>query len=318
MVQLSLEDGKTFFEPSLKRWMLGRTVTLKRYVYKNFDKYSREAIMDMLIDEKPMLGRTILRDFRTDNHIKLRRLYDKFRSGYIIGLIVGARGQGKTALACKIAENVYRYRPVVFLQTTLTLPDWVIKAESISDDSIPQGALIIVDEASLTFNAREAMSKEARDLGTWLATTRHKNFSVLFISQHTQLVDVNIMRFSDVMIFKKLSWEEMNAGGRENMNLLYEYMQFMIPKDETQVLFTDGNNWHRADIKLPTFWSDKISTSYRKLTLDEGKKLALAWYKKGMTPKQIERQLRNRNLIIFKDQLETFLALEGNQEWRDI
>lgn len=106
-----------------------------------------------------------------------------FRDHSLIMLIIGKRGSGKTALGMKFVElgKVFRKKIYVIGFEDSKTPGWVEKADDL--EKIPNGSLVLVDEAGISYSARSAMKKENKKMGDLLSIARHKNLSLIFITQ---------------------------------------------------------------------------------------------------------------------------------------
>jgi len=76
-----------------------------------------------------------------------------------VGIALGARGSGKSALGMRMLENVSaktgrKVCAMGFNQSAL--PEWIIPVEEVPQ--IPNGAFVLVDEGGITFSSRSSMS----------------------------------------------------------------------------------------------------------------------------------------------------------------
>lgn len=107
-----------------------------------------------------------------------------------IGLILGARGSGKSAIGMRILENAYakNMRRVYAMGfDKKSLPIWIEHIESL--DSVKNNSFVLVDEGGIQFSARSAMSDANKLLSQLLFISRHKDISVLFITQNCLPID---------------------------------------------------------------------------------------------------------------------------------
>ena len=301
MAILDEMSNKTLYSSSLRKWLWDYHIEVQRYLDEKVDIYSHEELWAKFAT-KPLLGKVVVQDYETENEVKQDRLISELCDKSTLALVNGIRGSGKTATICWIAEEVYeRYgpkKPIVFVQVDIELPDYVITVDSLNSDKIPPNSLIFVDEASLTYQARRAMSRENVEMGQQLAVSRHKGHSIVFVSQHTGLVDVNILRMADVFIFKKLSWEETTSSTDRGVSTLMEFISLMMPAKKNEILWTNNESWYLTRVPLPSFWTEDISKSYKKITWNEGIKLAKQWNEAQWSMNKIERELRVRGLNV--------------------
>lgn len=287
-------SNRLMYDRSMKEWLYLHSNELQKYLDEKVHLTDHSDMWKMFL-KNPHIAKVLTENYNMDNDKKLEVLMDKLCNESTIGVIVGIRGGGKTALGCRIAEiahNEYN-KKIYFIQTTIPLPDYI---EQVEDPfGVEEGSLIIYDESSVTLNARRSMSKNNVDVSALLAISRHRGFSILFISQHSGLVDVNLLRLADVFIFKRLSWEELNSGEKGTSSLM-QYIKLMAPTDKQDTLYTDGERWFNIKMELPTFWSDAVSRSYKKLTGEDATEMAYKLYMQSMHIKLIQQQLKIRGI----------------------
>ena len=183
----------------------------------------------------------------------------------VIMLITGKRGSGKTALGMKFLElfnRKTRRRCYAVGFQKAKLPRWIKKEEDI--EKTPNNSVVLVDEGAVTFSARDAMKASNKWLGKIMAIARHKNLSLVLISQNSAMIDLNVLRLADVVLLKEPSLLQAKFE-RKAIREMYEQVKpkftalkqrkkyFYIWSDEFQGLVEAG---------LPEFWSDKISKSF--------------------------------------------------------
>ncbi len=203
-----------------------------------------------------------------------RGSYDRFekkllRSSVIL-LIMGKRGSGKTALGMTLLELIHHHtkrRCYVYGYEKTKLPLWVKKTTDI--ESLPQDTVLMIDEGAVTFSSREAMKDANKYLGKLMAIARHKNLTLLLATQNSAMIDLNVLRLADSLIFKEPSFLQTKFE-RKAIKDLYEKVTpaFAAKKKENlspycYIMDDDFEGMVRAD--LPTFWSQKVSTSQKKV-----------------------------------------------------
>ncbi len=190
----------------------------------------------------------------------------QFRDHSLIMLIIGRRGAGKTALGMKFIEaGKYLKRKTYAIGfSNSKVPSFVKKVNDI--DEIPNNALVLVDEAGISFSARSSMKKANKHLAELLAIARHKNLSLIFITQSSAMLDVNVLRLSDILLFKEPSLLQTRFERKglqdmfEKVKKTYEDLEnkkehFYVISDDFEGLVKTG---------LPEFWNESISKSFRK------------------------------------------------------
>jgi len=192
-------------------------------------------------------------------------LFDVVRSDSKIGIILGARGSGKTAFGIKFLENFYaRHKKKCFAIgfNAQELPSWI---EVISDiDKIKNDSLVLIDEGGVLFNSRSSMSSANKMLSQLIMIARHKNISILFISQNSSNLEVNILRQADFLILKPSSLLQKDFE-RKIVQKIYEGVEKDFEKFESEKGVTyiySGKFRGFVANSLPSFWKVGISKSF--------------------------------------------------------
>lgn len=180
-----------------------------------------------------------------------------------VGIIIGARGSGKSALGMRVLENAAaKGRKVCAMGfREETLPHWI---KCVNEPDAPNGSFLLVDEGGITFNSRESLSDANKLLSKLLLVARHKDLSVLFISQNSANVDVNALRQADYLLLKKPSL--LQAGfERKEISEIYEKARDGFKKyAELKGVFYAYSDAFTgfAESVLPSFWTEKTSKAY--------------------------------------------------------
>ena len=143
------------------------------------------------------------------------------------------------------------------------LPNWIKNIDDISE--LKNDSFLLVDEAGISFNSKKSHGKINQILRELLFISRHKNLSVLFISQNSANIDLDALRQSDFLILKTPSLlqqrferklvQEIYAEQEEN------FKEFQSDPGLTFIFATQFQGY--VSNKLPTFWSESLSKSYR-------------------------------------------------------
>jgi hypothetical protein len=302
-------SNKMMFKTSLIEWLYLNHNLVQQYLDDNVHISDHPLLWKQFVED-PMLGKALVESYTTSNEEKINWFLEKIAEGSKIVPITGVRGSGKTSFAFWVAEEVHRrypHKPIAMIESAIVgLPKWVQIVHSIFDS--PEGSLVIFDEASITFAAREAMSRMSRDLSALLAISRHQGLTTLFISQHEALIDINILRLADLFVFKRLSWDELYGRGERTSDMLLKYVRLMQPREEKHALVTDGETFYLLEFPLPSFWSETISKSFKKLTKGEAVELAKKLYDSGVSLKIIAKQLRIRGINWTEEDVQYFIG----------
>jgi len=192
-----------------------------------------------------------------------KTLYSK-RS--LIGLVLGARGTGKSAIGMRILENVAakeKRKTYCMGFKKEDLPKWIHLIKSI--DEIPNGAFLLVDEGGIEFSSRSSMSDANKLLSELLLISRHKDLDVLFITQNSSNIEVNTIRQTDYLILKPPSLLQLDFE-RKKIKDIYEAVKgsFKEYKKEKGLTYIYSDQYQGfVTNKLPSFWGENVSKSYR-------------------------------------------------------
>jgi hypothetical protein len=130
---------------------------------------------------------------------------------------------------------------------------------------------VIVDEGGIVLNSRESMSNINKLFSKLLFIRRHKEISILFIVQNSGNIDINTIKQSSYLIFKKFELLQKNTERKiikdiyekiedDFKNLYKEYRQKLsyIYSEEFTGFVTN---------ELPSYWSEKVSKGFKGIEL---------------------------------------------------
>ena len=190
---------------------------------------------------------------------------DIFNSKNHVGIILGARGSGKTAIGVKILENIYANKKVKCFALGFKkedMPSWIEVIEEISE--IKNDSWVLIDEGGIFFSSRKSMTTPNKLLSDLILISRHKNLNILFISQNSSNLDVNIIRQADFLILKPSSLLQKDFE-RKKIKEIYEEVQkdFQNYKNDKTIAYIYSDAF-RGFVKnpLPSFWSTHLSKSF--------------------------------------------------------
>lgn len=197
--------------------------------------------------------------------------YKKFESYLLnekskIGIILGARGTGKTAIGLKILENVYskskrKLYSIGFKKEDM--PSWIEIIER--TDQIKNNSTVLIDEGGVLFSSRNSMTTPNKLLSQLILIARHKNLNILFISQNSSNLDVNILRQADFLLLKPTALLQEDFERKKIRDIYQEVNQDFKKHESTEGLTYVYSEIFRGFIAnpLPSFWSTNISKSFR-------------------------------------------------------
>lgn len=219
----------------------------KNAVYQSFPKFQEFQI------EKEIQG-------------SFEETSNKLYNSSVIALIFGKRGSGKSALGFKILENIHSTtkRPCHVLGVEQEkVPKWI--SPIISMEQAEENSVVLVDESALSYSSRSSQSKANKELTNIMAIARHKNLTLLFVTQNTGLVDVNVLKLSDMLLIKEGSLLQLEME-RPEIKKFYEKSSkiFKNLKGQKQkyTYIIDSDFEGAISHPLPSFWSDNLSKSH--------------------------------------------------------
>jgi len=142
------------------------------------------------------------------------------------------------------------------------LPDWIGMAASLED--VPPKAVVLVDEAYISYHARSSMAAEAKAMSQLVNLSRQREQTLVFVSQEARQVDKNITSSANVVILKDLGILQVEFDRRELNKIATEARQTFatITGDKRKwgyMYSPDSNFMGLVESSLPTFWSEKLS-----------------------------------------------------------
>lgn len=192
--------------------------------------------------------------------------YDKLKRSSLILLIIGKRGSGKTSLGMKFLEffnKETRKKCYTLGYEGTRLPWWIRKVNTIEE--IPNNSIALFDEGAILFSARESMKNINKELGKVMAIARHKNLTLVLVTQNSAMIDLNVLRLADILLFKEPSLLQSKFERKELRNMYEKIKPKFEGLDERRAYFYVWDDEFQGILKysLPSFWSEKISTSFK-------------------------------------------------------
>jgi len=182
-----------------------------------------------------------------------------------IGIILGARGSGKSAFGLKLLENLHALsgRKIFALGfKTDELPHWIHAIEDI--EAIENNSYVLIDEGGILFNARKGFSDANQLLSKLLLIARHKDLSIMFISQNSSNLEINAIRQADYLVLKPSSLLQLDFERKKIKDIYVEasedFAKFKKVKGLTYI-YSDTFKGFVTN-SLPTFWTQSISKSF--------------------------------------------------------
>ncbi|MBI2629709.1 hypothetical protein HYW76_01280 [Candidatus Pacearchaeota archaeon] len=181
-----------------------------------------------------------------------------------IGIILGARGSGKSALGIRILENVKAKTSKKIYAMGFNInkvPSWI---EIITDiENIQNNSFVLIDESGINFSSRSSMSSPNKLLSQLLFISRHKNISILFIAQNSSNVEINTLRQADYLLLKNSSLLQLDFE-RKKIISIYKEVESDFKKfrgKDVTYIYSDVFKGFVQN-KIPSFWSEGLSKSF--------------------------------------------------------
>ena len=145
---------------SLSSWLKGHEIDMNRYLQQTFD-YEDWGIQKRYMKEHPYFAKVILENFLDSNLKKQDRFLSSFGFGKSkIITVVGARGSGKTASACWVADKLHMkgYRNIYMVKegSSSDFPEFINVVSDV--EYVPNNSFAIIDETAIKYNNRNMIS----------------------------------------------------------------------------------------------------------------------------------------------------------------
>ena len=180
-----------------------------------------------------------------------------------IVLIFGKRGSGKSALGLRILENIKattkRNCYALGIKEDV-LPSWITTLQNIHDAETE--SIVLIDEGAISFNSRESMKDKHKELSKIMAIARHKNLTMLFITQNTGLIDKNVLKLADSLMIKEGSLLQVEMERLEIKKFYLKAKESLenIQGNKVKYLYlVDADFEGLLTHELPSFWSQELS-----------------------------------------------------------
>jgi len=187
-------------------------------------------------------------------------------------LILGRRRSGKSCLAYALLEELKSKKQTYVLKFPRKelLPEWIVNLDTLD---FPENSIILVDEAYKIFSARTPMSERNRFISDLNGLAGQKNLLIIYITQESTKVDINILRGIDIMLIKALSINQIRFERRELRNYLgpikekidnlkdvdlikrSTYVSCDLMEKKFEGLIVNSNT-------PPSFWNEELSKSW--------------------------------------------------------
>ena len=191
--------------------------------------------------------------------------FDKLLRYSLIILITGKRGSGKTSLGMtllSVFHSVKKQCYAIGFDKAKT-PKWIRKVLSI--EKVPNNSAVLVDEGAIVYSARDSMKEANKMLGKLMAIARHRGLSLALAVQNTGMIDLNVLRLSDVLLLKEPSLLQTEFE-RKALQKIYGKIKPLFQKQEQKekCFYVWSDEFQgMLSYELPEFWNESISKAFK-------------------------------------------------------
>jgi hypothetical protein len=143
------------------------------------------------------------------------------------------------------------------------LPRWIKKIDKVDD--APENSVVLLDEGAIGYFSRDSMKQANKMLSKMMTIARHKNLTLIIITQNSAMIDVNVLRLADTLLFKEPSLLQ-SRFERKALRDMFEKVSPLFDGMEDAVknfYVWDDDFEGIVSYELPLFWSDLISKSFK-------------------------------------------------------
>lgn len=252
---LPVEEGKQINPNTFNRWFWRHQTAIRRWIRDNFNVFDREFEWKWAI-ANPQILYNIINSQSIPNEVKIAYFLDRLASkDEGVFVVMGHQRAGKTTTTAWMLENLHeiweeegKHRDIYFLyplkEVEEELPEWLHVVPKLEE--VPNGSVMVVDEASIRLNARRWQKKENMVFTELSAIVGHKEILLILITQHPELMDTNLrQRLATDFILKPF----MTQVGDPALKSLIDELKYYIPKTKFQTGYYD-----RRDGFAVMFW----------------------------------------------------------------
>lgn len=257
--------GKKVLSTGMLHWIRDHDLEIESWAEKTLEESSSYEFLSNLFSSRgnDMLKLLTYQLFkqRASMHYNsgimhiANKLTSKFGQIYAI---TGAKGGGKTVLAFSLAaECADSGIDVYYYGIPTELPPFFKKATT-DWNTIPNNSIILIDEASILFFNRRN-DKSNFDMIEQLPVLRHGSKNIIFVTQNTAIVDINLIRLCDGLLFK--SWSVIQD--KTERQIFAPELKYFMPQKKNECLFCDNEEVLSFSHDLPDWWLPQYSTTFK-------------------------------------------------------
>ena len=251
------QSGMFYGEDTAKLWLRDNEGKWDMFLHRHKTP-DRPALKKKMYEANPELSMSAVKDFFIPDPKKLERIYKFIETEWGIIIVAGGKDQGKTATCWWVLEKAHLLgRKTCIAGPPQKIPSWATRV--MDPAAAPEGSVVYVTEAAVQFPARGAMRGGQQDSMSILPVIRHGDRLILWETQHTRIIDINLLRLMDGAILKPGGmYKEEERGPQAHI------IDVLKPHLKTQTLFMVGQ-WFTLlkHQPLPECWSTNLSKSYK-------------------------------------------------------
>jgi len=166
----------------------------------------------------------------------------------------------------RLIENIHYWtnrRCIAMGFEQKNIPKWIHVVEDI--ESIPTGSVVLIDEGGILFSSRESMSSPNKLLSSLLLIARHKDISIIFISQNSSNLELNAIRQADFLLLKPSSLLQKDFE-RKKIKEIYSEIQekFKLYSSNRGITYIYSDIYSGfVTNELPSFWTEEVSKAFK-------------------------------------------------------
>ena len=253
------------------KWIFRNIWKLIKWVYNLLTKGAKKGVEKT----KLMANKTYNSEPKSEEFVLIEEIKgdyklfeEKIQNDSLILIIFGKRGSGKSSLGFRILENIHyktKRKCYVLGIDKILIPKWIKSVGSVEE--APDSGIILIDEGAVSFGSRDSMSSKNKELSKIMAVARHKNLTLIFVTQNTGLIDRNVLALTDALFIKEGSLLQMEME-RPEVKKFYEKSNDYLKKvedDKKKYFYLIDSDFEGVlTYGLPSFWSDKLSRNKAK------------------------------------------------------
>ena len=191
-----------------------------------------------------------------------------------VTLILGDVRSGKTTAACSLIDYYKRQGLQIYMAADRSIvrqfPKW-FKHTSPSRPTAKPNSVIFVDDAHQYFYAREWKEGAAKLLDFIARARYHIGSSIIYTTQQSRVLDVNLTGMVNTYIFKRPSRLQLKFERKEVRELFEVATKELKTKNfNVRWAYIDSNEYEGLmKIKKPSWYTKKMSVAYSKTMFGE-------------------------------------------------